>query len=139
MLLFKKLHKDAVLPKTALPGDAGRDMTAVSIEYYNSYVEYATGVACEIPPGHVGLLFARSSVTNKDLILKNAVGVLDSSYRGEIKFRFYRTNGVKSNVYGVGDRIGQLVVMPINTDTEAWAEELSDTTRGTSGYGSTGA
>lgn len=138
MIKFKRLHKDATLPKFAKPGDAGRDLTAVSMEYYDGFIEYATGIAVEIPDGHVGLIFPRSSVTNKDLLLKNAVGVIDSKYRGEIKFRFWRTKGINSMVYGVGDRIGQLVIMPINTEEECWAEELSNTERSTGGWGSTG-
>ena len=137
MLLFKKLHKDAVLPKRAHPTDAGMDMVATSVEYCNGYIEYGTGVAVVIPTGCVGLLLPRSSVTGKDLILKNSIGAIDSDYRGEIKARFYRTEGVRSNAYNVGDKIAQLVIVPIILDDGHFVEELPNTIRGIGGFGST--
>lgn len=138
MLLFKKLNDKAVLPKRAHPTDAGLDLVATSVEYCNGYIEYGTGLAVEIPSGNVGLIFPRSSITNKDLILKNSTGVIDASYRGEIKFRFYRTEGVRSRDYSVGDRIGQLVVVACQLEDAVFVDELSNTERGGGSYGSTG-
>lgn len=89
---FKKLHPDAILPVHAKPGDAGADMTAVSVMLgVEGEIEYKTGLAVEIPEGYVGLLFMRSSVFKKDINLTNAVGVIDSGYRGEVMFK-YRPN-----------------------------------------------
>lgn len=139
---FKKLNENAKLPTYAKPGDAGLDLTAVSVNsenLYNQsgrYIEYGTGLAVEIPPGYVGLIYPRSSITNKSLMLKNAVGVIDSSYRGEIKFRFQPTD--VESFYNVGERIGQLIIMPYPEVTPEFVEELSNTERGIGGYGHTG-
>ena len=86
--------------------------------------------------GFVGLLFPRSSVYKTGLSLCNSVGVLDADYRGEVKFKFNFTDIEKA--YKVGDRIGQLVVMPIHIAFLEEVEELSDTSRGTGGWGSSG-
>jgi dUTP pyrophosphatase len=72
---IKKLHKDAVIPKYAKDGDAGLDLTATSKWIEGSNVCYGTGIAMEIPSGYVGLVFPRSSIANKNLLLSNAVGV----------------------------------------------------------------
>lgn len=139
---FKKLSPDAVTPAYSKPGDAGLDLTAVSMKTADQlYTEYGTGIAVEIPEGHVGLLFPRSSVTNKAQIVKNSVGVIDSNYRGEIKLRFSSINVdplVRDQFYNVGDRVGQLIIVPIPSIELEESEELSETNRGTGGYGSTG-
>lgn len=89
---IKKLHKDAVIPTYANNGDAGLDLTAVSYEFdeYGNVV-YHTGLAFEIPEGYVGLVFPRSSICKQDLSLTNAVGVIDSSFRGEVTAKFKPT------------------------------------------------
>ena len=140
MIKFKALHSDAVLPSRAHPSDAGLDLTAVSydINETEGYIEYDTGIACEIPVGCVGLLTARSSITKKDLMLKNSVGVIDSSYRGPIKARFYRTKPGSRNIYARGERIAQLLIVPIKLEDAEFVSELSDTSRSTGGFGSTG-
>jgi dUTP pyrophosphatase len=136
---FKKLSPQAVAPKIMRAGDAGADLTATRYVEGPEYIEYGTDIAVEIPPGFVGYIFPRSSISNKTLILSNSVGVIDSNYRGEIKFRFKSHEGVLGeNKYEVGDRIGQLVVMPIPTVTFEEAEELSESNRGEQGYGSSG-
>jgi dUTP pyrophosphatase len=112
----KKLVPEAVIPEYAKPGDAGLDLTATSIEWNGSgnQVTYGTGLALEIPAGYVGLIFPRSSVSKTDLALSNCVGVIDSGYRGEVMFKFnYRGNAlVIPEFYKVGDRVGQLIIMP---------------------------
>lgn len=138
---IKKLHKDAVIPKYAKAGDAGMDLTAVSMnidEYGN--ICYGTGLAFEIPEGYVGLVFPRSSNCKKGVILTNSVGVIDSGYRGEVSFKFKEIAlGNFSNVaYKVGDRIGQMIIMPYPQIEFIEVDELSETDRGTKGYGSTG-
>lgn len=136
----KRLNEKAVIPAYAKPGDAGLDLTATSVdqdEYSN--IVYGTGLAIEIPEGYVGLLFPRSSNSKKDLYLANHVGVIDSGYRGEIIFKFRPYKGImNSHVYHVGDRIGQLMIVPYPSINLVEADELSDTTRGKEGFGSTG-
>jgi len=163
---IKKLHPKAVIPQYAKPGDAGLDLTAISVEVSDKgYLEYGTGLALEIPEGYVGLIFPRSSISEKELYLSNSVGVIDSGYRGEIKFRFsfdferwdHPENPVeegiytyydsaedeyfkitrKALVYNIGDKIGQLIILPY-PKIEFIESELSETVRGKGGFGSTG-
>jgi dUTP pyrophosphatase len=145
----KKLHPDAVIPSYAKAGDAGMDMVAVdsTISKDGLYVEYATGIAVEIPEGHVGLLFPRSSVSKTTMVLSNHVGVIDSGYRGEIKFRFKDLNMQQDfdgtwycdeTVYEVGNKIGQLVILPYPQIELVEATDLSDSDRGDGGFGSSG-
>lgn len=136
---IKKLHQDGVIPSYAKPGDAGMDLVAVSETWNedNTMVTYGTGLAIEIPEGHVGLLFPRSSVSKTTLSLANCVGVIDSGYRGEVMFKFrYLEEGM---VYDVGDRVGQIIIMPYPQVEFEEVEELSSSDRGESGFGSTGA
>lgn len=136
---FKKLHQDAQQPKKAHNTDAGFDLTATSIHVNGSLVEYGTGIAVEIPEGYVGLVFPRSSICKKTIHLTNSVGVIDSGYRGEVMAKF-RLDALDEpiSIYNVGERIAQLIIMPIPSVTFQEAEELSDSDRGTGGYGSTG-
>lgn len=136
---FKKLHPEAIIPSYAKPGDAGMDMTAISIMDDEGFqVTYGTGIAVEIPEGYVGLIFPRSSIRKYQIELTNSVGVIDSGYRGEIQFTFNKTAGVPSKRYAVGDRIGQLIIMPYPTVIPIESDTLSDTERGEGGFGSTG-
>lgn len=137
---IKKLDPTAIIPSYSKFGDAGMDLTAVYKKWIDaSTLEYGTGLAFEIPEGHVGLLFPRSSLSKKDLILANHVGVLDSGFRGEVTFRFKLTNlGELAPVYSVGDRIGQIIVLPYPQVEFEEVNELTETERGTGGYGSTG-
>jgi dUTP pyrophosphatase len=137
---IKKLHENAVIPAYAKPGDAGLDLTATSVvtdEYGN--VVYGTGLAIEIPFGYAGLLFPRSSNSKTDLYLTNHVGVVDSGYRGEIMFKYRPLDGIlNSKIYQVGERVGQIVILPYPAVSFEEVEQLSDTERGDGGYGSTG-
>ena len=135
---IKKLHKDAVIPKYAKPGDAGMDLTAVSFEYDVDLgqVVYGTGLALEIPGGHVGLIFPRSSIYKTNMSLTNSVGVIDSGYRGEIMLRF-KWDALTS-LYKVGDRIGQIMIIPYPRIEFEEVEQLEDSERGEHGFGSTG-
>lgn len=169
---IKKLCETAVIPSYAKPGDAGMDLVATS-RVFDKYgnVEYGTGLAMEIPEGYVGLLFARSSIFKQDLSLANAVGVIDSGYRGEIKFKFKPTlsymdfgatedvygvnkesdtfdfvgisggiekDCVNASIYNVGDRIGQIIILPYPTISFLEVDELSLTERADGGFGHTG-
>lgn len=151
---IKKLVPEAVVPSYAKPGDAGVDLVATSMRENDMYIEYGTGLAVEIPEGCVAHIYPRSSLSNYDLILSNHVGVVDSGYRGEIKFRFKRTKPAtesyidcdgdigsrlsNAKVYAIGDRIGQLIVMPVPTMVFTEVDELSSSERGQGGFGSSG-
>lgn len=138
---IKKLSPDAEIPKYAKPGDAGLDLTAVSVENgMNGTLIYRTGLAFEIPEGYVGYVFPRSSISFKGLQMANSVGVIDSGYRGEVTvvFRTTAPGYFKDTYYRIGDRIAQLVIMPIPYITFEEVQELSETLRGAGGYGSTG-
>ena len=153
---FKKLNENAVMPKKAHPTDAGFDLVATSreIDEYGNIV-YGTGLAFEIPEGYVGLIYPRSSISKKNIALTNAVGVVDAGYRGEVMAKFKPIPMVgryikcmegecpgfdKDTIYAyvVGDRIAQLIIMPIPEIEFEEADELTATDRGTGGYGSTG-
>lgn len=149
---IKKLRADAVIPTKAHASDAGFDLTAVSskVDEYGALV-YGTGIAMEIPEGYVGLVFPRSSIAKKDMVLSNCVGIIDSGYRGEIMAKFKPTNyfdeyaGERKvecpedgTIYGIGDRIAQLIIMPIPEVEFDVVSTLSDSDRGNGGYGSTG-
>ena len=141
----KKLDSNAVIPTYAKHGDAGMDLTAVSKEYdEHGNVCYGTGLAFEIPNGFAGFLFSRSSNTKKDLILGNSVGVIDSGYRGEVVFKFRPVMPLDRDIefgpreYEVGDRIGQIVIMPYPEIEFLEVDELSSSDRGVGGFGSTG-
>jgi dUTP pyrophosphatase len=139
LLKVKKLDKTAVIPKYSKSGDAGLDLTATSriINRGDNNIEYGTGLAVEIPSGHVGLLFPRSSNAKYDLLQTNSVGIIDSGYRGEVIVKFKQTT-TDPKIYEIGDRIGQLVIIPYPQVDIIEVNELSDSDRGTGGFGSTG-
>lgn len=148
---IKKLHKDAVTPAYAKHGDAGMDLTAISKSYDDhGNVVYGTGLAFEIPKGYVGYVFPRSSNAKKDLILSNSVGVIDSGYRGEVIFKFKLimncqkfekakhegSAGFDLDSYFIGDRIGQIIIMPYPEINFVEVDNLSNSDRGIGGFGS---
>lgn len=146
---IKKLYEDSVLPTKAHATDAGYDLYAHSKSYDDDgNVVYGCGVAMEIQQGYVGLVFPRSSNAKKDLLLSNSVGVIDSGFRGEILFKFKPSNVIEKpdlayipesiSKYEIGDRIGQIIIMPYPEIEFVEVYELSDSERGTGGYGSTG-
>lgn len=140
-LPIKKLDPSAVLPKYNKEGDAGLDLVVNSINKTDLYIEYGTDLAFEIPKGHVGLIFQRSSVTNKPVgyDLKNAVGVIDSTYRGEVTGRFnYPSNKDNNDIYNIGDKFLQMIVLEIPYCEVIEVSELSQSERGINGYGSSG-
>ena len=139
LVKVKKLDPNAVIPSYSKVGDAGMDLTITrEIENTSFSVSYGFGIAMEIPQGFVGLVFPRSSIRNQDLILSNCVGVIDSGYRGEIQATFKKTNGLDSIKYKVGERGAQIIILPYPTIYMTEVPELSDTERGSGGFGSTG-
>ncbi len=146
---IKKIYDDSILPTKAHTTDAGYDLYAHSKSYdYYGNVVYGSGVAMEIPQGYVGLVFPRSSNAKKDLILSNSVGVIDSGFRGEISFKFKPSNVIEKpdlaytpesiSKYEVGNRIGQIIIIPYPEIEFEETDELSNSDRGTCGYGSSG-
>ena len=136
---FKKLSPIAVVPSKAHASDAGFDLTCTRFEVTNGELfTYHTDIAVEIPDWHVGLLFPRSSIYKQDLLLTNSVGVVDSGYRGEVMFKFKPIAYEVKQHYQVGDRIGQLIIIPYPYIEFVEAEELSESERGAGGYGSSG-
>lgn len=149
---IKKLVPEAVIPAYAKPGDAGMDLTAVKVEYdrVNKCFVYHSGLAFEVPEGHVMLLFPRSSNRKTEAYLTNSVGVIDSGYRGEVIACFKRRDNdvfpehkdtfiiEHQAPYKVGDRFAQLMIVPYPQIEFEEADELSNTERGAGGYGSTG-
>jgi dUTP pyrophosphatase len=135
---IKKLSENAVIPQYAKPGDAGMDLVATD-RYVddNGNLVYATGLAFEIPEGYVGLIFPRSSLSKYHLMLTNHVAVIDSGYRGEVVMKF-KVVDKELRIYDIGDRIAQMIILPYPQVHFVETDTLSDTERGTGGYGSTG-
>lgn len=134
---FKKLTEDAFMPERAHETDAGYDLRATDRRYEGGCWVYSTGIAMEIPKGYVGLIFPRSSVFSTNLLLTNCVGVIDSGYRGEIIFKFKALTDYP-RLYKKGDKIGQIVFVKHQVMEFIEATALSDSDRGTGGFGSTG-
>lgn len=142
----RKLHPDAIIPQYQSDGAACFDLHAIvptscpKSPCIGVPKIFTTGLSFEIPQGHVMLIFSRSGHGfNNDTRLANCVGVIDSDYRGEVKVRLTRDEGLSSplDVY-TGTRIAQALILPIPKIELVESEELSDTIRGSNGYGSTG-
>lgn len=136
---IKRISKDAVVPKYAHDyEDACFDLVAASRTYddYGNTV-YGTGLAFEIPEGYCGLVFPRSSNCKKSLLMCNSVGVIDSGYRNEVSVRFKPTM-IDGTEYEVGERVAQMMIVPIPHIEFEECDELSASERGTGGFGSTG-
>lgn len=146
---IKSLEPNSVIPSYARPGDAGMDLTATS-KFFDEYgnICYGVGLAFEIPEGYVGLVFPRSSCSKKQLVLANAVGVIDSGYRGEVVVKFKPSLALDReqyckyiqmyDLYNIGDRVAQMIIMPYPHIEFEETDELSETERGDGRYGSTG-
>jgi dUTP pyrophosphatase len=147
-LKIKKLHPAAITPKYATEGSACFDLHAVLEDeshlnhgltvYPNTSETIRVGLAFEVPKGFVMLIFSRSGHGFKNGVrLSNAVGVLDSDYRGECMVKLHNDSRAKFKV-SHGDRIAQAMLLPVPTVELEEADDLSDTARGTGGFGSTG-
>ena len=135
----KRLNELAMLPTKAHATDAGFDLYATSKTYdKDGNVVYGCGLAFEIPEGYMGLVFPRSSNARTQLLLSNSVGVIDSGYRGEVTAKFKCLSTFHDTEYKIGERFAQIIFLPIpNVELEV-VDELSDSERGTGGYGSSG-
>jgi len=164
--LFVQLDSDqAKLPERQNEGDAGYDLYATDVKYDEDrgvYI-YDTDVHVEIPKAHVGLITPRSSIYKKGLMLANNMGVIDRGYRGEIKVLFVPIHRSRESIpqgrngttdgagvtgrerqaightpYQVGERIAQLLLVPVSTPQPVETASLSESERGEGGFGSTG-
>jgi dUTP pyrophosphatase len=140
-LPFKQLREEAALPAYAHPGDAALDLSS-TIDLDIGPGERAmipTGVAVAIPEGHAGLVLPRSGLaSNRGLTLANAPGLIDSGYRGEVTCAVVNLDRDQAVSIRRGDRIAQLLIVPVPPVSPEWAEELPSSERGEGGFGSTG-
>lgn len=139
----KLLNDVAEMPVRAHATDAGADLKSIS-QYTlmpNEMKTIGTGIAIQLDEGYVGLVFSRSGMGKSRVNLSNAVGVIDAGYKGELKVML-QNEGNEPFLINPGDRIAQLVVLPIITPSfekyEGTDEEWLDTKRGSKGFGSTG-
>lgn len=139
---FKKLNEKAMLPVRGSEFAAGYDLYAVVdddiIIKPCETAKIHTGLAVEIPTGLFGAIFARSGLATKQgLRPANCVGVIDSDYRGEVIVALHNDSDQERCIRN-GDRVAQLILLGFYSFTPEWADELSDTDRGSGGFGSTG-
>jgi len=131
---FTKLHPDAKTPTRSYRWDGGYNLYVHDREYEGDNIIYKTGIAVSIPPGYIGFLFMRSSVRDTQLILANAVGVIDPFYHGDLTFT-YRKLSTLGHTYAIKEKCGQLIVLERPAFDLVEVDELPQM-RG--GHGSTG-
>lgn len=142
-LNVKRLHKDATLPTKAHPGDAGWDLHCYP-KNGSPYAEVApgksalvgTGIAVSIPPGYFGYIRSRSGLASKS-DLEVGAGVVDSGYTGEVRV-LLRNHGDRIQYPVVGDRIAQLLILPVPEVKLVEVDSFEETDRGEGGFGSSG-
>lgn len=140
-LRFRLLEPGASLPTRAHDGDAGLDLHAVEPATLGpgERAMIGTGLAVEIPRGHAGLVLPRSGLAMRHGIsMVNAPGLVDAGYRGELRVLLLNTDREHAFDVEPGDRIAQLLLVPFADAVPVEAAELSDSARGTGGFGSTG-
>ena len=138
---IKILSRDAQIPHMAYNGDAGVDLRSVEriVLEPQERAMVTTGLAIALPEGYAGFVLPRSGLAAKHGIsIVNAPGLIDSNYRGELKVILLNTDPDKSFTIEIGDRIAQLIVMPVPTINFEQVEELTESQRGESGFGSSG-
>lgn len=142
-LKMKKIREGAHVPQRATMGSAGIDLCALCdteiVLEAGQRMLIPTGLAIELPgPQYVALVFARSGLALKEgLAMANGVGVIDSDYRGEVAVPVINQSDKPVHIAN-GQRIAQMLVMPVELPQLLLVDELSDTQRGTGGFGSTG-
>lgn len=140
-LRVQRLHPDAILPERAHSDDAGLDLA--SIEHAElppgARATIGTGIAIELSSGFVGLVCPRSGLAARHGIgVVNAPGVIDSGYRGELRVVLHNTDAAQPFHIAPGDRIAQLVIVPVALGPVIEVSSLGTTTRDADGFGSTG-
>ena len=139
---IKKLRSNAIIPTYGSASAAGADLYAClecdAVIEPGKTVFIPTGIAMAVPAGYAGLIYARSSMgAKRGLAPANKVGVIDADYRGEIMVALHNHGGEAQTIEH-GERVAQLALLPFLTAAFEQAEELTDTVRGTGGFGSTG-
>ncbi|MFH1682767.1 MAG: dUTP diphosphatase [Candidatus Woesearchaeota archaeon] len=135
---IKKLNEDAIIPRYANPGDAGMDFYSNENVLINPGERklVSTGISMAIPEGYVGLIWDKSGIASKHG-MKTMAGVIDSSYRGEIKILLHNLN-IEEYKIEKGNKIAQMLIQPVEQKEIIEVDELSETERGAGGFGSTG-
>jgi dUTP pyrophosphatase len=135
---IKKLRPEAIIPSYAHKGDAGMDL--YSCEDYvlkpGERKVFGTGLSIELPEGYVSLFWDKSGLAAKQGLTVLA-GVIEYTYRGEYGVVLLNTSDKEAEIKK-GQKIAQLLIQPICTAEVQEVNELTETTRGTSGFGSTG-
>ncbi len=135
---IKKLHHEAKLPAYAHSGDAGMDFFALekTVILPNKRVLVKTGISIEIPEGYVGLIWDKSSISFK-YGLKTVGGVIDAGYRGEVGIVIINTSN-QEYIFEAGHKIAQMLIQKVEHVEILETIELTETKRGSGGFGSTG-
>jgi len=140
-LRVTRLVEGATLPSRANPGDAGLDLYASEAAHLGPGERWSvgTGIAVEIPEGHAGLVLPRSGLAREHgIALVNSPGLIDWGYRGEVRVLLLNTDPADVFRLEPGDRIGQLLVIPIASAEPLEVSELAGSARGEGGFGSSG-
>jgi dUTP pyrophosphatase len=139
-LFVRRLHPEAKLPAYAMAGDSGLDLYAVETKEIptHQWETIRTGIAIQLPAGTEGQIRPRSGLAQQSgITILNSPCTIDNGYRGELKIVLIN-HGPTSFIVRTGMRIAQLVVKPVLHVDPQWSAELSPSSRGTSGFGSTG-
>jgi len=140
-LKFTKLDPAATIPTRAHDGDAGLDLYALEKVRIGpeERIAVGTGVAVEIPEGHAGLVLPRSGLARRyGISLVNAPGLIDAGYRGEIQVLIINNDPADIFRAEAGDRIAQLMIVPVVMADPVEVDSLTETERATGGFGSSG-
>lgn len=138
---FVKTAPEAITPSRGRKGDAGYDLSSLENAVLQPFERklIRTGISIELPPQYAALIIPRSgNAINKGLSLVNTPGLIDSNYRGELKVIAIDLDPKEPIVIKQGDRIAQLVVIKVEDVRFDQVDELSDTERGSGGFGSSG-
>ena len=129
------------IPSAALPGDAGSDLRASEAVMIpaGGRATVGTGLSIALPRGYAAFVVPRSGLASKHgITIVNSPGTVDAGYRGEIRVTLLNTDTEASFEVAVGDRIAQLIVMPVSTPVFVPVDRLPESHRGSGGFGSTG-
>ena len=135
---IKKIKENAIIPKYAHEGDAGMDLFSIEKDFIlkpKHRKVVGTGVSIELPKGYVSLIWDKSGIASNGI--KTMGGVIEYTYRGEYKIILFNTTKQPYEIKK-GDKIAQLLIQPIATAEIQEVQELSKTSRGNNGFGSTG-
>ncbi|MGX6447636.1 dUTP diphosphatase, partial [Patulibacter sp. S7RM1-6] len=137
----RRLRPDAFLPVRQHADDAGLDLCCVEPVALGpgERATVPTGLAVALPPGHAGFVTPRSGLASRHgVALVNAPGIVDAGYRGELRVLLLNTDRAETFRAAAGERIAQLLVVPVALPAVVERDDLDDTVRGTGGFGSTG-